>query len=568
MKYHFTFIFLFSTLLVGAQRLDYSRFELKNGWTCDQKMDTLRLRQTAAAYFFQSRYVEAQPVFDCMLTRGMKFNKEELYQYALCTQTLGLSEKANEIFNHFSILYPKDIRALNYQKKYPFNQQIEVLTCESWAFNTVYSDYGVRFFNGQIVWCSNQPLFSGQQIDHWDGFQFSNLFTLGVQDGKPQILPMRQLNGYFHESTSCLSPDGQILYYTKNKALQTLSSNGVLGLEIRRAKLVNGEWKDIGSLQINGFETVNFAHPALSPDGKFLYFVADAQGGLGQSDIWYIDLNQKPPFIAVHAGNEINTSGRESFPFFGADGTMYFASDGHYGLGGLDIYAKQIVDDKVTISHFEAPINSKYDDFSFSLDANQQKAYLSSNRVGGRGNDDIYELKLNFKSLDINQTSIDTIRHELDSTNELHVESQVTAESQVANDSIQKSKNQETVPLIESVFELPVLYFELNSSDLTKESISALNELAAYLNVHPELKLQINAHADCRGSAAYNLSLSQKRAAACKDYLAALLQVKTSLLAVGYGETQLTNNCNCTDAQVTCSEIEHGQNRRIEFIWK
>lgn len=577
MKIKITYLLLLWVYNSTAQNLNYSLYSVKENWSCDKVKDTFQLRQTAASYFYQSMYAQALPVYDCMVSSGMKLNIDELYQYALVTQSDGEANKAIALFNQFESLYPGDTRAQFRKKSYLLNASYDVVSFQPWKYNTSFSDYGVRFLNKQIIWCSNQPILSGQQTDLWQGMPYSNLFTLEKNGDTATVKPLHQINGNFHESTSCLSRDGQTLYYTKNKAIKSMGKAAVLGLEIRIAKRIDGDWRDVGPLLIKGFEDADFAHPALSTDGTKLFFVADAAGGFGQSDIWWIDLTHSAPFQALNAGEHINSAGRESFPFVSQEGFLFFASDGHPGFGGLDIFAAKEALLDAKIEHFSAPLNSKFDDFSLAIDGN--KAYLSSNRSGGKGSDDIYEMLLVSKSeknelnLEVRQESNPKVTQELTQAVNREVTQEVNQE--MSQDRIDASEmNNETTSIEKAIdkpndlYELPVLYFELNSAELTMQSQQALRDLSIYLNAHPELSLQINAFADCRGSASYNLGLSQSRANACLSFFNSMLINKKQVVAKGYGEQHLVNNCNISDPKLSCSEAEHAKNRRIEFVWK
>lgn len=579
MKIKITYLLLLWVFNSTAQNLNYSLYSAKGNWSCDKVKDTFQLRQTAASYFHQGMYAQALPVFECMTSNAMKLSKEELYQYALVTQSDGEANKALSLFNQFESRYPKDSRALLRKKSYLFNVSYDIVSCQLWKYNTPYSDYGVRFLDKQIVWCSNQPILSGRQLDLWQGMPYSNLFTFETNGDTATIKPMHQINGNFHEATSCLSRDGQTLYYTKNKAIKSMGKSAILGLEIRIAKRVDGDWKDVGPLLIQGFEEVDFAHPTLSTDGSKLYFVANALGGYGQSDIWWIDLTNSIPFQAINAGERINSAGRESFPFVSQEGILFFASDGHPGFGGLDIYAAKEAQLDAEIEHFQAPLNSKFDDFSIAIDASGKKAYLSSNRSGGKGSDDIYELLLVSKTekkeliLEVTQESNPKVTEELTQAVTHEVTREVNKENSQERLELRKTTNEttsieEAIDKPNNLYELPVLYFELNSAELTLQSKQALEDLSVYLNAHTELRLQINAYADCRGSASYNLTLSQNRANACLVFFNSLLINKKQIVAKGFGEQHLVNDCNCLDPQKNCSEAEHAKNRRIEFQWK
>jgi outer membrane protein OmpA-like peptidoglycan-associated protein len=232
-----------------------------------------------------------------------------------------------------------------------------------------------------------------------------------------------------------------------------------------------------------------------------------------------------------------------------------------------------MADGMMKVDHVPAPINSISDDFSFVIDYSTDQAYVSSNRTGGKGSDDIYKMKMQFNpkhdiSVVTNLSSekvvldefqekifpIDTVTQQVNA----HLESEPKVESQVV----------QNVQLLVPDYKVPILYFELNRFELTTESKLALNELSIFLNSNQNLRIELCAHTDCRGTASYNMSLSQKRASESKAYLNALLINKNQVLTKGCGETQLRNSCDCTiESSLSCDEVAHGMNRRIEFKW-
>lgn len=568
-------ILCFWSISAQAQDLNYSLYEIKEGTTCSDAKDSLTSRLAAEAYFHRGQYADAYRIYVCMETAKINFNKEGFYQYALAAQSTGAEVKAQQLFLDFSSRYPQDDRAKNRQQPYGLTNDFETLSCQAWPNNSVYSDYGLRVVGEELVWCSNRPNASGSQIDLWEGKQFSNLYMCSKADVQQSLRSLAPINAQFHESTACLSADGQTLYYTQNKALQSMGKALVLGLEIRKAILVNGLWKDAGVLLIQNFEEVNFAHPTLSANGQRLYFAADAKGGFGQSDIWYIDLTQKVPYTATNAGAQINSAARESFPFASQEGYLYFASDGHPGLGGLDVFCAKEIAGQMKLGHLPAPINSISDDFAFVIDATIEQAFVSSNRAGGKGSDDIYQLQLQYavKQEEVNENSAEISKVESisDSNSDSIIASKIetivdTVVHVVPRAELETALDSKAAP--ESVYQLPVLYFELNRAELTAASVAALKEFAVYLNAHPEQRIELSAHADCRGTESYNLSLSQKRASACKAYLDNLLVNKSQVLARGYGEARLLNACDCAPEHLAhCDEAAHALNRRIEFTW-
>ena len=202
----------------------------------------------------------------------------------------------------------------------------------------------------------------------------------------------------FHESTVAITNDGKTIYFTRdnlNKRKKLDSDNkGTTHLKLYKASLDNGTWKDIEELPFND-DDYSTGHPALSPDNKQLYFVSDRMYNDMdvQTDIYVVDILEEGNDYSVprNLGATINTKGREMFPFVAKDSTMYFSSDGFVNLGLLDIYKSNILKDSNSEpENLGAPFNSGYDDFAIYIDSETETGYFSSNRQGGKGNDDIY----------------------------------------------------------------------------------------------------------------------------------------------------------------------------------
>jgi len=203
----------------------------------------------------------------------------------------------------------------------------------------------------------------------------------------------KELNSKFHESTPVFTQDGNTIYFTKNKLGTTKDELDILGIYMS-TKNELGEWSIPVSLSINEQE-YSVAHPALSPDEKTLYFSSDKPGGYGDSDLYEVSIDEDGQFgTPYNMGSEINTEGKDTFPFISQSGEFYFTSNGHYGLGGLDIFYADFdeTEDKIEIINIGTPVNSNKDDFSFYIDSDTREGYFSSNRAGGVGKDDLYRL--------------------------------------------------------------------------------------------------------------------------------------------------------------------------------
>ena len=269
------------------------------------------------------------------------------------------------------------------------------------AINSKYSDYAPSFFNKELVFASSRNInhFS-TIIDESNNQPFLDLYTTSFIDisNKNNVLKLKgNINTKFHESSATFSKDGKTVYFTRNnysKKKSKKSSNGVVLLKIYRSNYINGKWEDVEELPFNSDE-YSIAHPALSPDGKFLYFASDMPGSIGKSDLYVVEINKDGSFgVPKNLGNQINTSGRETFPYVSDKGNLFFASDGHKGFGGLDIFmAMPNQDGFFGVYNLGKPINSPKDDFTFIINEETKTGYFASNRIGGKGDDDIYGFK-------------------------------------------------------------------------------------------------------------------------------------------------------------------------------
>lgn len=556
----------------------YSRFETSNIELCEKKSEDL-LRQTAEAYFYMSDYECAAKVYTCLFDRNNQQERDIHYHYIISLKSSHNDQLADKLLDDFILKYPSDSRSLKNNYSYPTFLSLQLSEFTNWNGNTAHSDYGGKFVSDGVLWCSTNPLYSGNQFDEWTGEEYSNIFYQNIHPKSERFKSFLTLNEMYHESTFTIDEAEQIVYYTRNKEVEDLDSNMLLGLEIRRARFDQGNWVDIGVLEIAGMEHANLAHPALSVDGKRLYFVSDAKGGFGESDIWFADIVNGIPINVQNAGPEINTASRESFPYVSSNGQLFFSSDGHPGIGGLDVFKADFLSDSIKIDVLPSPVNSEGDDFSFYLNEKEKIGFISSSRKGGNGSDDLYSFKFEFllKTKILEEKENDTLENQVQQENKiLEV---ITGTNKVDHinpnegDPVVKDQHKNTLLLNNqseqidsSNYTVKTIYFELNSFVLTAESQQELSRLAQYLNKNTKLSCEINAYTDCRGSVMYNLELSRKRAISTLNYLKKILDNEGQCTAQGFGETNLLNGCSCEEnAKSSCSEFEHSLNRRIEF---
>lgn len=412
----------------------------------------------------------------------------------------------------------------------------------------------------------------GDELSGITGAKPGDIFFSDKDDkgkwSKPQTIESG-LNTEYDEGACCLSPDGSTMYLT-----QCLSDASYPRFaQIVTAQRSDASWGKTTPLLITNDTLSAYAHPAVSPDGEWLYFVSDMPGGKGGLDIWRMRLTTNGPVGVENLGEPINTPGDEMFPTFRPNGDFYFSSDGHPGFGGLDIFIATVGEDgKYHLSHPGYPLNSQGDDFGMTFQGQLNQGFFSSNRGDGRGWDHIYSF--------YNPEIVQTIRgwiyeqdgYELtagearivgtDGTNlRLGVRGDGSFEyvvkpgvdyiilamcdgflnhkEEIHVDSVKESKVYDLQFPLASI-SAPVLidniFYAFDKATLLPESKNALDSLILMLNENPNITIELSAHTDYRGAEAYNKKLSQKRAESVVKYLINHGIAADRLTAVGYGE--------------------------------
>lgn len=412
----------------------------------------------------------------------------------------------------------------------------------------------------------------GDELSGITGAKPGDIFFSDKDDkgkwSKPQTIESG-LNTEYDEGACCLSPDGSTMYLT-----QCLSDASYPRFaQIVTAQRSDASWGKTTPLLITNDTLSSYAHPAVSPDGEWLYFVSDMPGGKGGLDIWRMRLTANGPVGVENLGEPINTPGDEMFPTFRPNGDFYFSSDGHPGFGGLDIFIATVGEDgKYHLSHPGCPLNSQGDDFGMTFQGQLNQGFFSSNRGDGRGWDHIYSF--------YNPEIVQTIRgwiyeqdgYELtagearivgtDGTNlRLGVRGDGSFEyvvkpgvdyiilamcdgflnhkEEIHVDSVKESKVYDLQFPLASI-SAPVLidniFYAFDKATLLPESKNALDSLILMLNENPNITIELSAHTDYRGAEDYNKKLSQKRAESVVKYLINHGIAADRLTAVGYGE--------------------------------
>jgi outer membrane protein OmpA-like peptidoglycan-associated protein len=461
----------------------------------------------------------------------------------------------------------------------------------------------------------------GNQIYNRTGQPFTNLYyTVKQAEGNYSKAELYSKNTFsiFHEASPAFTKDGNSMYFTQNQLKENNQKRVESGLfKIYKAIRKQGKWTNLGVQDIFAKDSTKVAHPALSPDGKTLYFASDAKGTFGQSDLFKVTINENGSYTTPeNLGNTINTEGRESYPFVTSDNILLFASDGHPGNGGLDIFALDLTQKGALPVHLSEPLNSPFDDFGMNWDRQTNKGVFSSNRPEGQGDDDLYEFtnvkpffafdynaRIIGKVIDKNTNlPIDKAKvvlfessgKELAQTNanefgdfvfekvqtDASYRTQASKETYSTNETISSLALYEkevstTIQLDQDQYRLEQgldlakalslrhVYFDLDKSKIRKDAKVELEKIVEVLTLNPKINIEIGSHTDSRQSKAYNQVLSERRAKSTLEYLVKRGVAKNRLTAKGYGESQLMNQCS---DGVHCSEQDHQLNRRSSFV--
>ncbi len=552
---------------------------------------------------------------------------EDIFNYSQALKSNGKYLLAEVWLKEYSELRPEDGR-VNIQVS--ILEYIQFLMRDSIDFkirdvalNTVGSEMGPAFYKDQVVFSSTSIGAKTGANYKWNELPYLHMYSAKANDDGDLTSPepfAPKLKTAYHDGPVSFDQGKDIIYFTRNNFVKgkiSKSKTDVVNLKIFIGKLEDGEWNLTGSFQFNSNE-YSAGHPSIDKDGSILYFASDMPGGYGKSDLYFSVLSNGQWSKPFNLGPKINTEGNEFFPFISSDGVIYFASDGHGGLGGLDIYFS--VPEMGIFSSIENmgyPINSAKDDFGMAMDSTGVKGYFSSNRIGGKGNDDLYSLKIDHIPViirgtvkdrdtkdvlpDAKVTVIDedgkTIFSSITRTDgqfefevskgqqyivnvnkEFYSESEKTVATATLrpNDEVfaeifldQKIDEQSNEPAPKSmeeeggvplqVVEIDYINYALDQTEIKPEAAVILDKLIALMKEFPDLEIRVESHTDSRGSDEYNMLLSKKRAKAAFDYLSSKGVDPNRMLYHGYGETKLLNKCA---NGVICSEEQHEVNRR------
>lgn len=590
------------------------------------------IEKAGDSHYYNTNMERAYFWYDKLYTNYKdEMSAENIFKYANSSKGTGKYARAKRLMR----LYDKEMkkgnsRTLDNLSRATPNEIVldnilnaeETTNIANLAVNTKYSDFSPMYYNeDQMVFSSamDSSFFNTRRYK-WNNQPFLDLYVAKLnkesQEVKDAIKFSKKINTKYHEASVSFSPDNQTMYFTRNNYGKKLkrNKNGINNLKIYMSKKIDGEWTEGQELPFNS-DDYSTGHPALSPDGKQLYFVSDMPGSIGMTDIFVVDVLGDGQFSDPrNLGPEINTERKEMFPFIN-EKKLYFSSNGHVGLGGLDIY-EVAFDDEVgflEVRNVGKPINSKNDDFSYIVDEETQKGFFASNRRGGKGDDDIYSFQSMLPEetnenaiagvvtdivtgdvmpealvmlLDENNIKLKEVVtgedgsfvfEDLESTTKYSIKTLkddyfedeqaiVTKENELIETEVSLKKLKELIAIEDGIKKLKIemIFFDFDKFYIRKDAASELDKLVEVMNEYKTMVIKIESHTDSRGKRAYNKYLSDKRAKSTRDYLISRgISPGRIQSAIGYGEERLLNEC---DGTVRCTSAKHQLNRRSEFI--
>ncbi|KQC00064.1 OmpA family protein [Pedobacter sp. Hv1] len=597
-----------------------------------QKRPSLHAAQQLANCFEQIRNYKETESWAAIATNMKGSKPENVLSYAKALQNNSKYTEARLQYEKYAGL-DKNITAVQkstwllscdsaiYWIKNPRNTVIQ----NQRALNTAQSDWGATQIDGSIVFASDRTFktdslnefevktflkFDGAKkpnpkIYEWTGNHYLHLYNQAAADKTISKLPV-EVGTNYHVGSASFTADGNEMYFTLTRIpTKPVYVNGKLAtvhIEIYSSqKDKDGKWTTPIAFTYNKVDAYAVGDPYISKDGKTLYFTANLPGGQGGTDLYYCIKTSSGWGQPVNL-KELNTAGNERSPFFDGENTFYFSSDGWIGMGGLDIFKAQRANGQIGKPvNMGYPTNSPQDDFAYNL-SSPYTGYLSSNRIEGVGNDDIYSFRtpepivftltgvaynkqtrqpLADASIILTKTTGGQfkVQTEADGRYKFNLEKAsnyslkglktsflidtaiVTTQNLIASTELKQNLQLEPI-VINKAIKIDNIYYDFDKSDIRPDAAKELDKLVKILQDNPTISIELGSHTDSQGNDNYNQKLSQSRADLAVQYIIDRGISKNRIIAKGYGETQLANKCV---NGVACSLAEHQVNRRTEF---
>jgi peptidoglycan-associated lipoprotein len=580
----------------------------------------------AESYRLSNRVKEAEPFYARAKGKGVNPDSVKLYHAkslqanAKYTEARKVLEELETTTNDDKIKTraQKEIDGIDYLDKLSQKKNYyKIKNLE--AINTPFTEYAPVYSNNELYFTSSR---SNSRIYEATGTPFTDLYKAETNGANVNASTIAPLPSFINESNineGCITftPDGKTMIFAKGN---NGKRKGAIDVDLYLSRYRNGQWAEPTPININQPDAWE-STPALSPDGRTLYFSSNRKGGFGGLDIYSAQMDGRGRFGRVkNMGPEINTAGEELFPYVSESGKMYFSSDGHPGYGMLDIFEVKRANGKTVVENLGQPINSTADDFGIYL-FKADRGFFTSNREGGMGDDDIYTFINEDPELRVVNYYLQGITYMMrkDSTREILPNTKVSLldqEGGVMQDFVTGNDGKflfrvyenedynllgetdgfitkrqpyttigKSVPLASlkelvtnitldtimvldrkernKIFVLENIYFGYDSADIRRDAAKELDKLVTLLNDNSDLKIEMGSHTDSVASEAYNIQLSQRRAESTVNYLIRKGIDPTRLVAKGYGESKpIARNTNPDGSD---NPVGRQRNRRTEF---
>lgn len=583
----------------------------------DSKADTYVYSQLAECYYNVFNTVEAEKWYAKALETAS--DPEMVYNYSQMLKANGKYEESNAQLDAFASMRPADHRATAFRENPNYLPKIlekgKKFNVQNLGINSEVSDFGGTIKNGKLYITSARNDRDSKKTYGWNEEPFLDIYTSNINDEGEFQTPFiieNNINTKYHEGIVSFSPDGNTMYFSRESFYEKIYERDpstkykISVLNLYKSVNQEGQWSEAEALSLNG-DNYSVKNPSVSSDGATLYFASDKIGGYGNFDIYSAPIDENGSVgEATNMGQKLNTEGQEMFPFISSNNTLYFSSNGHLGLGGLDVFFSKIVDGKVgPVRNIGIPINGNADDFAFSINEENEEGFVSSNRLvdGENMSDDIYAIKKLQPICDVLMSvtvrdsktglilegasiSIQDIEGNIFGTKMSNTEGVVEyiiecdIDTKIVGSKIDYengftlvsgTSDEEVVaellitPIDEIILANKVIlnpiYFDFDKSNITAQAAFELDNLVQLMTKYKSIVISAESHTDSRGSSSYNLSLSERRALSTAQYVISKGIDASRITGTGKGETIPSNDCGGS-----CNEEEHQLNRRSEFL--
>jgi len=548
----------------------------------------------ADSYFRISKLDSAEAIYKRAVDRGSRSPKL-YFNYGKVLMASGKHKSAAEYFKRYLQIHSKDLVAKmlltscnSVLDRYRDTTLFELKPIMEDQFK---NSFGIVEYQNGAVFAADKEVFRGKKTAAWTGNSYLDLYTM-----------KKDIEGNWHEGPATFSNDGNTVYFTRSnyyKKKMVINEDDENNLKIFKSTLIDGKWKNLEDFPYNS-DDYSVGHPSLSDNGKIMFFVSDMPGGFGGTDIYKSTYENGTWSKPENLGNEINTEGNEMFPYVHADGTLYFSSDAHNSMGGLDVFITYYNGLRwAKPENLNYPLNSIKDDFGFSINSDNITGFVSSSRTKS---DKMYSFEKNPPTFNLygiareKGTQIAVPQVVVEVTNaktgevismisdtkgnfKLKLASETTYNlyctkfgcfsrtDKITTEGLKYSEDFfadfEVEPIvIDKPIVLENIYYDFDKWAIRPDAAVELDKLVRILKDNPGIDIEMGSHTDSRGSDQYNLVLSDKRAHAAVQYLISQGIEPKRLTYRGYGETVHVNHCK---NDIVCPEEEHQKNRRTEF---